>query len=88
MPVAVVANHLRVDRIHLVAGDQQRPNQQTPVGLDPHRHLPRLLGMGGDQPVQLPDPGQPIANPVGGEPPSAHPLVAPPQPRTRGSAAY
>jgi hypothetical protein len=64
---AVVADHLGVDRIDLVAGGQQRTDQQAAVGLDPDRHLSRLLGMGGDQLVQLSYPGQPIVDPVGGE---------------------
>jgi len=38
---------MRVDRIDLVAGGQQRPDQQAPVGLDPNRDLRWILGMGG-----------------------------------------
>jgi hypothetical protein len=34
-----------------------------PVGLDPGRNLPRLLGLGGHQGRQLFDPGQPIDDP-------------------------
>jgi hypothetical protein len=60
---AVAAHHLRVDRVDLVAGGQQGSDQQAPVGLDPDRHLGRVLGVGGDQRVQLPDPGQPVGNP-------------------------
>jgi hypothetical protein len=40
VPAAVAAHHLRVDRIHLVASGHQRPDQQPPVGLDPHRDPP------------------------------------------------
>jgi hypothetical protein len=47
----------------LVAGRQQRPNQQPPVSLDPDHHLPWILCMGGHQGVQLPHPGQPIGDP-------------------------
>jgi hypothetical protein len=67
LPAAVAAHHLRVDRIHLVAGRQQRPDQQPPVGLDPHRHLCWLLGMGGHQRVQLAHARRPIGDPPGGQ---------------------
>jgi hypothetical protein len=42
MPAAVAVDHLRVDRIHLVAGGHQRPDEQPAVGLDPDRHLRRV----------------------------------------------
>jgi hypothetical protein len=57
MPTAVAAHGVRVDRIDLVAGRQQRAHQQAPVGLDPDRDLGRVLGMGGHQGVQLPHAG-------------------------------
>jgi hypothetical protein len=57
MAAPVAADHLGVDRIDLVAGRQQRTDQQAPVGLNPDRYLPRLLGMGRDQGVQLANPG-------------------------------
>jgi hypothetical protein len=63
---AVAADDLRVDRIHLVTSDQQRADQQPPVGLDPDRHLRRFLGMGGHQRVQFPHSGQPIGDSAGG----------------------
>jgi hypothetical protein len=68
-PVAppVAAHHLRVDRIDLVAGGHQRPDQQPAVGLDPDHRLLRLVGMGGHQRVQLPCPGQPVRDPSGGQ---------------------
>jgi hypothetical protein len=46
VPAAVAADSLWVDRIHLVAGGQQRADQQAPVGLDANRDLRRGLGMG------------------------------------------
>jgi hypothetical protein len=46
MAAPVAADHLRVDRIGLVAGRQQRPDQQAPVGLDPDRRLSWVLNMG------------------------------------------
>jgi hypothetical protein len=67
MPAPVVADDLRVDRIHLVAGRQQRPDQQAPVGLNPHRDLRRILGMSSHQRVQLPNPSQPIGDPPGSQ---------------------
>jgi hypothetical protein len=51
VPVAVAAHGVRIDRIYLVAGGQQRPDEQPPVGLDPDRHLRRVLGMGSHQRV-------------------------------------
>jgi hypothetical protein len=51
---AVTADNLGIDRIDLVAGGQQRPDQQAPVGLDPHCDLRRIHNMGGHQRVQLP----------------------------------
>jgi hypothetical protein len=67
MPAPVVADDLGVDRIHLVASRHQRPDQQAPVGLDPHRHLRRILGLRGHQGMELPNPSQPIGDPVGGQ---------------------
>jgi hypothetical protein len=61
---AIAADDLWVDRIDLVAGRQQCPDQQASVGLDPDRHLPGLLGMGGDQGMQLPHPCQAIGDPA------------------------
>lgn len=62
MPVAVAADRQRVDPIHLVAGGQQRPNQQPPVGLDPDHDLLGILGIAGKQSVQLGDADQPIGD--------------------------
>jgi hypothetical protein len=62
MPVAVAADRQRVDRIHLVAGGQQRTHQQPPVGLDADNHLTGILGMPGEQVVQLGHPAQPIGD--------------------------
>jgi hypothetical protein len=56
---------MRIDRIHLVADGEQRPDQQPPVGLDPDGNLGRVLGVGSHQDVHLPHPGQPIGDPPG-----------------------
>jgi hypothetical protein len=64
---AVTADNLGIDRIDLVAGGQQRPDQQAPVSLDPHHDLRRVLGMGRHQRVQLPHPRQAIRDPPGGQ---------------------
>jgi hypothetical protein len=64
MPAAVAADGMGVDRIDLVAGGQQRPDQQTPVGLDSDRHLPWVLCMGGHQLMQLAHPNQAIRDPA------------------------
>jgi hypothetical protein len=58
---------MRVDRIDLVAGGQQATDQQPTVGLDPHRDLPWVLGMGGHHHVQLGHAGEPVRNPAGGQ---------------------
>jgi hypothetical protein len=54
--VAVAADGQRVDRIDLVAGRDQRPDEQAAVGLGPHHHLDRISPMGGKQLMQR---GQP-----------------------------
>jgi hypothetical protein len=51
MAAAVAAHGVRVDRIDLEAGGQQRPDQQPPVGLNPHGALRRVQNMGGHQGV-------------------------------------
>jgi hypothetical protein len=61
--LAVAAGLKRVDRHHLVARRDQRPNQQPTIQLDAHHHLGRLAGMVSDQRVQLGDPGDPIGHP-------------------------
>ena len=61
MAAAITAHRMRVDRIDLVAGGQQRPHQQAPVGLDPDHHLGRVAGMAGDELVQPGHPGHPSA---------------------------
>jgi hypothetical protein len=45
MTSSVAADGMGIDRIDLIAGRQQRPDQQTSVGLDPDRHLCWALGM-------------------------------------------
>jgi hypothetical protein len=65
-PAAVAADDLRIDRVHLVAGRQQRSDQQAPVGLNADRDLRRVLGMGSHQDVQLLHPGQPVRDPTDG----------------------
>jgi hypothetical protein len=72
VPAAVAAHRVRVDRVHLVTGGQQRAHQQPPVGLDPYRHLGWALSMSSHQRVQLAHARQPI-----GDPPSRqhHPVL-------------
>ena len=67
MAAAVAADDLGVDRIDLVAGGHQRPDQQPAVGLDPDRHLPGLVSTTGHQRMQLPHPRQTIRDPAGGQ---------------------
>jgi hypothetical protein len=56
MTVTVAVDRARVDRIDLVTGRYQRPDQQATVGLDPDQDLPWVLSMVGQHGVQ---PGQP-----------------------------
>jgi hypothetical protein len=63
--VAVAADLKRVDRIDLVAGRDQGPDEQAAVGLGPHHDLGRILSMGGQQLVQDRQPSQPSATPPG-----------------------
>jgi hypothetical protein len=69
-----VAGHLqRVDRIHLVAGGDQRRHPRTPVGLDPDHHLlgPLVLTeLLRDQLVQPGDPRDPLGQPGTAQPPT------------------
>jgi len=59
-----VAGHLqRVDRIHLVAGRDQRLHPRPPLGLDTHHDLHRLVVLAhlpADQRVQPGDPRDPL----------------------------
>jgi hypothetical protein len=47
--VAVPGHRQRVDRIHLIAGGDQRSHPQAAVGFDPNHHLIGILSMRGDQ---------------------------------------
>jgi hypothetical protein len=67
VPVAVAADRQRVDPRDLVAGGQQRPHQQPPVGLDADHDLLGVLGMAGHQRVQLGHAGQPLRDPALGQ---------------------
>jgi hypothetical protein len=62
VPVAVATDRQRVDPIHLVAGGQQRTDQQSTVGLDPDHHLAGILGMPGKQRVQLGHAAEPVGD--------------------------
>jgi hypothetical protein len=65
MAAAVAAHHLRVNRIDLIAGRQQHPNQQAPVGLNPDDDLGWILGMSSHQGMQRPDSGEAIGDTPG-----------------------
>jgi hypothetical protein len=62
MPVAVAACRQRVDPIDLVAGRQQRPHQQAAIQLNPNHDLPGVLGVPGDERVQVGHAGQPVGD--------------------------
>jgi hypothetical protein len=47
--VAIAGHRQRVDREHLIAGRDQCPHPQAPVGFNADDHLIGLLGVGGDQ---------------------------------------
>jgi hypothetical protein len=58
---------LGVERVHPVAGRDQRRDPQTVVGLDPDRHLLRVLRVFGDQRVEGADPGHSLGESPGGQ---------------------
>jgi hypothetical protein len=60
--VAVAVHRHRVDRVHLVAGSDQRADQQPAVGLDPDHDLVRLLGMTRDALVEPADTGRTVTD--------------------------
>lgn len=70
VPFAVPGRRERVDRIHLIAGREQRLHPRTPVGLDPHHHRARLClaEMIRDQRVQGCDPRDAVRQPAPGQP--------------------
>ena len=67
VPAAVAADGLWVDRIDLATGGQQRSDQQAPVGLNADRDLRRVLGMAGQQGVQLTHACQAVKDPTDGQ---------------------
>ena len=67
VPLPVAAGRQRIDRIHPVAGPDQRADQQAPVGLDPDHHLGRFLRPRAHQLVQPGHPGHPISDPLAGQ---------------------
>lgn len=72
MPPAVTGHRQGVDRMHLVAGREQRLHPPPSVGLDPDHHRGRLLlaEVIGDQRVQRGHPGHPFGQPPAGQPPT------------------
>jgi len=70
MAVAVAGRRQRIDRIHLVASRGQRPHPQATIGFCADDHVGGLLGMCGDQFVQLTNAGQSL-----GQPPRHQPLA-------------
>ena len=55
----------RVDRVHLIAGSDERRDPQTTICLDPHDHLGRIANVVGDELVEYPDPVETLR--AGGE---------------------
>jgi hypothetical protein len=68
--VPIARRRHRVHRVELVAGRDQGGDEQAPVGLDPDRHLARILRVSGGE---LVEPGNPVY--ALGEPPPAQPLA-------------
>ena len=64
MALPVTGRCQRVHRIDLIANRDQRPHQQSPVQLDPPSHLAWVLGVLGNQPMQLRHPGDTVADPA------------------------
>ena len=73
MPFPVAGHRHRVDRVHLIAGRQQRLHPRPAVGLDPDHDRVRLVvaEMVGDQRVQRGDPGHALGQPAPDQPPPA-----------------
>jgi hypothetical protein len=69
--VAVAADGQRVDRIHLIAGRDQRAHEQAAVGLGPDHDLGRVGDQAGQQLMQHGQPGQPLGHPPGRHHPAA-----------------
>jgi hypothetical protein len=59
MAFPIASRSQRVHGIDVVAGRDERPDEQTPVQLDPDHHLAGILGMPGDQRMQLCNPPTP-----------------------------
>jgi hypothetical protein len=69
--VAVAAGGQRVDRIHLIAGRDQRAQEQAAVGLGPDHDLGRVGDQAGQQLMRRGQPGQYLSHPPGRHDPAA-----------------
>jgi hypothetical protein len=69
--VAVAAGGQRADRIHLIAGRDQRAQEQAAVGLGPDHDLGRVGDQASQQLMQRGQPGQPLSHPPGRHDPAA-----------------
>jgi hypothetical protein len=56
--IAVACDRHRVDPIHLIAGRDQRSDPQAPVSFDANHDLLRIIGVAGQQLMELTDPGK------------------------------
>jgi hypothetical protein len=63
MPFPIAGHLQRIDRVHLVAGREQRLHPRTPLGLDPDHDLNGLIVVADvltDHRVQPGDPADPL----------------------------
>ena len=68
MTVAVAGHRERVDRIHLVAGRDQRLNPQAAVGFDADHDIAGFFSVSSHQLVEPADTGQSFRQPPRGQP--------------------
>jgi len=62
VPVSIPRRRWRVDRVHDIAGFDERLNPQAAVGLDPDDHLARIVSMPRHEFMQDRDPTDPFGH--------------------------
>ena len=69
----IAGHRLGVDRVHLIAGADQRRHPQPAIGFDPDHHLGGILDQLADQLVEAGDPGHPLRQTAAGQAPTLLP---------------
>lgn len=67
VPFPIPRRSQRVDRVHLIAGRDQRRDPQTTISLDPDDHLCCIHDVVGDELVEHPDPVETLGQPAARE---------------------